>query len=73
MNITVGFKGALRELGRNAEWTGVKTIADIVSRVPGLKTDPINFIVTRNGAPCDMNTEPAEGDEILFYPMIMGG
>ena len=73
MAITVRFFGELKTLGTSGEWTGVKTVADIVSRVPGLRLRPLNFLVFRNGVRCDVQTELEDGDNVRFFPMIMGG
>ena len=73
MNITVDFVGVLRKLDPGGEWVDITTVSDIVSRVPGLKTDPVNFLVSRNGDACDLNTKLEDGDRIRFVPMLMGG
>ena len=73
MNIKVRFYGDLRQFESNTDWDGACTVEDIVSRVPGLEIEPSNFIVSRNKERCDIHTKLEEGDEIHFYPMIMGG
>jgi len=73
MKITVRYLGELKKCDPKLEWTNVNTIADIVSCTPGLKTEPMNFLVSRNGEMTDIHTKLEEGDEIRFLPMIMGG
>lgn len=73
MKITVRFFGELKKYDPDIEWVDVHTIADIVSRVPGLKIEPMNFLVSRNGEMADIQTKLKDGDEIRFLPMIMGG
>jgi len=73
VKIEVVFFGALKKYDPHTEWMDVETIEDVILRVPGLEIKPMNFIVSRNGEACEIQTRLDEGDKISFYPMIMGG
>ena len=73
MEITVTFAGELRQHDPKVKWEDVISVADIVSRVPRLRTEPMNFVVSRNGTVCELGTKLCDGDKIFFAPMVMGG
>jgi len=73
MNVKITFFGELKKFETNIDYSKIKTIDDIVSQISHLEIEPMNFIVSKNNSICKLEAKLNDGDDIRFYPMIMGG